>query len=692
MLSRLRRLTLTAVLSIAAFPQTQVQRPAPASGGPWASDRSGEVAQQPSAEETARGKQPGSTEPKSNRTYEVSQQGVTVQMTLEPASSAQKGLVEGEEFTVRFKLTDAAGLPIHSARPAAWFDLRSKGETTDARKCHEKIQSFLQASLGSRPTLDLNRYYILALNDQPNISVIDPIVGFSTSKLLAMVELQSPGAGWVLTADAETLYVSMPDSRAVAAVDTETWKVSANIEVGAGAHSVVLQPDGQYVWVALDEDSGASSGIAVLDARLRRLVTRIATGVGRHEIAFDPESRFAYVTNERAGTTSVIDIRALRKLSDVPTGRRPSSTAFSSLSRSAYVTDEEGGTILAIDNESHQVTARIAARPGLRSIRFSPDGRWGFAVNSRENVVVILDSSNQRVLENREVPETPDQVTFSKDYAYVRSLGSDQIAMIPLGVLGKGARSDLSIPGGQIQPGQARVLPAAEAVVPTPEPGSVLIANPADKIIYYYTEGMSAPMGSYQNYGRAPRSVLTIDRSLREKEPGIYVGRVRPPAGGNYDAAFLLDSPRVAHCFDVAVEANPALKRQSVVAVHVEPLLEKREMRPGQPFHLRFRVTDSTTGKPRPGIDDLGVLVFSPSIWQARQWATSAGQGNYEVVFTPPEPGAYYFFWECPSLGLRYGQIPPFSLMAVDTQTGVAADPARTSSGLVTKRQESQPK
>ena len=42
----------------------------------------------------------------------------------------------------------------------------------------------------------------------------------------------------------------------------------------------------------------------------------------------------------------------------------------------------------------------------------------------------------------------------------------------------------------------------ADVIVPAPEGDSVLVANPADRVIYYYSEGMAAPMGSFQNYRR----------------------------------------------------------------------------------------------------------------------------------------------------------------------------------------------
>src|SRR5205085_895927 len=86
-------------------------------------------------------------------------------------------------------------------RTTAWIDLRTTSQTPDARACREKIQSFLQANYATRPDIDLNTYFILALNHEANISVIDPLSGFGSSKLYTLVALKSPGADWVMSND-----------------------------------------------------------------------------------------------------------------------------------------------------------------------------------------------------------------------------------------------------------------------------------------------------------------------------------------------------------------------------------------------------------------------------------------------------------------------------------------------------------
>jgi hypothetical protein len=155
-----------------------------------------------------------------------------------------------------------------------------------------------------------------------------------------------------------------------------------------------------------------------------------------------------------------------------------------------------------------------------------------------------------------------------------------------------------------------------------------------------------------------------VDHSLRETAPGTYSTTVSLPYSGTFDVAFFLDSPKVVHCFELSVESNPVLKKQQQVAMKVEPLLPKSGLRVGETYHLRFKLTDPETARPIPALKDVMVLTFlAPGIWQKRQWAKPLEDGLYESEFTVPQPGAYYIFWECPSLGVVYNQIPPLVML-----------------------------
>ena len=207
--------------------------------------------------------------------------------------------------------------------------------------------------------------------------------------------------------------------------------------------------------------------------------------------------------------------------------------------------------------------ARLETKPGIKTVRFDPSGRYGFAANQKEDAVYIFDAATNRPLQTVTVEKGPDQISFTRTFAYIRSAGAEEVKMIRLSALAKGEPADLSkFPGGQSPPGRSSGVAFADAIVPAPEENSVLVANPADQAIYYSTEGMAAPMGTFNNYRREPKAVLIVDRSLRENAPGEYSTLVRLPRSEKYDVAFLLDSPRVIHCFSAEAKLNPELEKK----------------------------------------------------------------------------------------------------------------------------------
>ena len=106
-------------------------------------------------------------------------------------------------------------------------------------------------------------------------------------------------------------------------------------------------------------------------------------------------------------------------------------------------------------------------------------------------------------------------------------------------------------------------------------------------------------------------------------------------------------------------------------------MLKARVLRVGEQVQLRFKVTDTQTGAPKPNLKDMGVLTFlAPGIWQQRDWATAIGDGFYEINFVPPQEGVYYIFFQCPSLGLQYRHLPRLILQAT-TPVAPAAKPER---------------
>lgn len=596
------------------------------------------------------------------------QEGVAVEFSIDPVTRVKAGsskLLAGTEATVRLKITDAnTSKPLSNLRPAAWLDVRNDGMVTGARACREKVQSFLQSSFTRRPSIDLNSYYILALNDESNISVIDPLSGFGGTKLITLIPLPSPGQDWVISADKKRLYVSIPAVNQVAVIDVPTFKVVANIEAGVNPSRLALQNDQRYLWVGNDAANGNQSGVTVIDTTTQKVAAQIKTGMGHHEIVLTPDDRSAFITNRDSGTLSVVDGRSLKQIKEIKVGLLPISLAFSALSQAVYVASETDGTVLAINSVNLETLTKLTTAPGTRTVRISPDGRYGFAVNQTNSAVFVFDLSTHRLAHTIPVGPRPDQITFTQQFAYVRATGSEFVSMINLAALAKEAAIS-RFPAGEKPPQASRNNSLAGSMVPAPESGAVLVANAADKMIYYYSEGMAAPMGSFQNYKREPRAILVLDNSLRETAPGVYSASVRLTAAGTYDVAVLLDSPRLVNCFDITIDENPDQPKTPAVPIKVEMLPAQNPVLVGKEYKIRFKVTDVKTNQPKPDLQDMGVLVFlAPGIWQHRDWAKPTGNGEYEVTFVAPQPGVYYVFFQCPSLGIKFNQIQSATLTA----------------------------
>jgi YVTN family beta-propeller protein len=596
------------------------------------------------------------------------EKGLRIEFSVNPVPGRDGGtrpVTEGDDAEVVFRVTDAAtGAPVSPLKPAVWID-RLKGDEEAAGKplisCRDRVNRYLQGTLAFQPDVNLNKFFILVMNNDHSISVIDPIVDVGgITQLYAMILLKNRGEDWVASEDGKQLFVTMPEAGAVAAVDLDSFKVARNAAAGTNPSHIALQPDGKYLWVGND---GPAGGVTVLDAATLAPAAFIPTGAGRHEIAFPETSRFAYVTNSEANTLSVIDTQQLKKIADLPAGDRPVAVAFSSLGKAIYVANAGGG-VAVVDTARNAIASRVETAPGLTALRFAPGGRWGFVANGSRNEVYILDASSGSLAHTVGVGDRPQSFAFTTTFAYVRCSGTAEVTLIQLSDLANHAAfSRRAVSFGTRAPGDFAFL-AADALSPTGEWDTMLIASPAEGLVYYYMEGMVAPMGSFPTYGRVPRAVRVVDRSLKEVEKGVYAAKFRVPLDGKYEVAMVIDSPWVYDCFEFSAAVDPGLaSARAALPPKLEFLTRERRFPAGQPLRLRFTLLQQPGGEPLSGVSDVVVLAAEvPGRWQSRQFATPLAAGSYEAIVSPDRPGRYSVFIKIPSRRLEFNEFPTLFL------------------------------
>lgn len=605
--------------------------------------------------------------------------GIQVEFDLEhlaPGLPSQT-FQEGENVRFTFRISDTAtGMPVSGAYPAAWMQLDESPEATGDQQCREKIQTFLGGGIFGRPDLDLNVYYVIALNEDPTISVVDPIFGYGGSKLLAMISLHARGKDWALSRDKTRLFVTTPEAREIAVIETNTWQIAGFISLENLPDRAALQPDGHYLWVAYQaapDDPRGSSGVAVINTASLEIAALIPTGAGAHDVAIDDDNRYAFVSNYDQSTITVIDIRTLQKKADIPTAAGPGFLAWSKASKVLYATHQTDGSVSCIDVNRMSVRSRQPAAPGITRIRFAPDGRLGFIVNPVNNYLYILDAATDKIIQKGIVETAPDQVVFSDQLAYIRHRGSEIVLMAPLAAVGQEGSPIpvVDFPGGDNPPGQTPFPPLADGIAQTPGANAVVVANPLDQSIYFYKEGMAAPMGSFSNYGHRPLAVMVLDRSLKETAPGCYQTIARLNRPGRYCLAFFMDAPRLGHCFELEVAGEGDIALQRTMAeqgpLKVTPLFQERTVSAGQDVLLRFALHPHNEPKPITGLPDVQLLYLTNSgQWSRRTALAEHAQvpGVYETTIQFPFPGLYFLYVSSVSQGLTFNN-PQYLLINV---------------------------
>src|SRR5215472_101149 len=606
----------------------------------------------------------------------VVQQGLAVDFSVTPAQAGHEApaeLRQGDPVVFRFQISDTTtGRPIVNAHPAAWVDALAAGQTRSPELCTNKLKAFLGGGFNATPAADLNVFYVVAMNADATLSVIDPKFGYGDSKLLTLVSLPAPAYDWVLTNDQSSIFVSLPQADRLALIDTRSWTITASAQVLSHPSRLALQPDEHYLWVSSRESApnAGDSGVSVLTADGLKLVAHIATGQGEHEIVFSADSRVAFISNSAENTVSVVDVGTLKKIKELKTGLVPTSLAYSGKAGVVYAANQGDGTITAIDAGRQQVLATIKAAPGLTQVRFTPDGRFAFTINPARNEAYIIDAASDQWSHTFDTKTKPDQVCVSDTVAYVRHKGNDVVLMVPLDQIGKRGEpvAVADFPAGNNPPGLGTDSPA-DGIVQAPGEAAVLVADTKDKSIYYYREGMAAPMGTFSNYDREPRAVMVVDRSLRERSsPGVYESSSVLGRPGIYEVVFFLDSPKFVHCFPIRVDSNPAL---NVPRPKIHFLTERQIVDVGDTLRIRFRLFEETTNAPRDGIRDVQVLTYlAPGLWSSRQIARPAGEaGVYSVEFAPPRAGIYYLHVSSAALGLKESGQEYLILQAVPKDT-----------------------
>ena len=596
--------------------------------------------------------------------------GFNIEFFAEPLEAGAK-LQPGTELRAGFHIADRhSGRGIPDLHPAGWMLRRAAGAgAPDSAACERLVRSQAQGNLSRPVDADLNSFQILTLNADHSIGFINPLVNLNSANLQAIVPLESPVGQWRIDATAGRAYLTQPERNELAVVDLEARRLAKRIEVGEQPRVLGQQPDGRYLWVA----NQAGGSLSVVDAAGLERIVDLSVPKAPLALAFDHRSRYAFAAG--GGKLQRFDAQRLAPLDALQIEQGEWLLDYSALADALYLVHQVTGRLLMVRPERLSEPLALALGAGASQARITPDGRYLLVLHPQQDRLSVVDTASNRRIRELSTGRYPDQLSFSEAFVYVRNRDSADVTLIQLAGLG----GDESLPVARIAtgleaPGAARAGAGFGAVAALPEGGGALIANPADRTLYYYMEGMLAPSNTLKTYTAPPLGIRVYDRSLREAaEQGRYATTLSLDQPGIYDVPFYLPTPQMILCFEFQLGTDAGAPQQVSEArpPHMQGLFGDQEFMAGTPAQIRFRLTRGSTGAPIPEMQDGLVLSFKRgSHWQQRVPVEALGAGRYEAKLQYPTAGEYYLLLKSPSLGVEFGEVEHLKV-----QVGSAGNP-----------------
>lgn len=582
-------------------------------------------------------------------------EGVGVHLSLRALEARQHETPQaGEELELRLSLRRLAddqplsGLPI-----GVWLDRELSPMSGAVPVCSQRVASFLSGGLLSRPLLDLTGYWVLTLDREGSLSVLDPTVSFAgRSSLYKALQLGSQPFDWLKTEDDTRLFVALPGQNEVAMIDLQSLRLRGRVALGGRPTRLALQPDGRLLWVGLRGGDAKIPGVApslpseaaprealvAIDAHDGRVLHEVPLAMGHHEIAFSEDSRIAYASSRDSGRLTVIETASGRVLHELELGGQPLALLALPAQRRLWVIDGAHGVIHRLDQEGRQLE-RIALEPGLGPARLTPDGRHVLIVNPLQQRLYVLDAERGALARQITITGRPYDLMFTALYVYVRGLDSDQVALFPLAQLPDAQPQ--YIPAGTAPVSAMPGLGIASTMTPNYERSGAFFVVPAERTVYHYMEGMNAPDSSLRAFGHTPLAVTVVQRGMRELGRGEYAASFVVPSSGRMVLALAADAPRIRECFGVSVSEPPRPVADADFRVRwLDGAATNAD--PGAPLSLRFRV-ERRDGEPA-GALHLNARIVPGQGGGGERWPVEhdAQSGEYRVRGRLSAPGGYY--------------------------------------------------
>lgn len=243
---------------------------------------------------------------------------------------------------------------------------------------------------------------LLALSS-PSVAAPGPL------RVLRDIPLPGPASRFDYASVDETralLYLAHLGAGTVLAVDTKTFRLTAEIRNVAQVHGVLAIPALGRVYAS----ATGTNEVVVIEEATNRIIARMPGGTYPDGLAYDPVTRRVFVSDEAGGTDTVIDANTNRVVQTIALGGEAGNTQYDPVSQHIFVAVQTRNDLAEIEPRSGRIVARYGL-PGCRhdhGLAIDAPARLAFVACDENAALLVFDLAKKGVVDTRSVGSSPD--------------------------------------------------------------------------------------------------------------------------------------------------------------------------------------------------------------------------------------------------------------------------------------------
>lgn len=191
------------------------------------------------------------------------------------------------------------------------------------------------------------------------------VIDATTDKVARVIDTDQGGTHMVTVNRTGTMaFLTNRESNTVSFLDLGSYRIVANVAVGAGAEGFALSPDQKEIWVGNRNDAS----ISVVDVARRAVVATLSGVTNPIRMEFTTDSKHVLVPN--GSQLDVYDASTRKKLQSVAVGTGAGGVTVSADGKHAYVACQSAGEVYAIDTQTWKVVGKVSVGAGPDGIAF----------------------------------------------------------------------------------------------------------------------------------------------------------------------------------------------------------------------------------------------------------------------------------------------------------------------------------